>query len=312
MCYSSQVWADYRKFVRAYGAVIDVEEFYRLYWERAQGSGAKIPKGMGHAFLSAMSGREAEIARLIAEWNATVVSDSEKKLFTQAKRLADAERKLAVKETKAALNDQRVAGNKIQQFKGWIADAQRTQPEPIRDDRIWPDWYCPVMVAEGNRLVVKPMRYHCRPTGKPASIDRTRDGKVSGTYNARRDNLERFWKGQFGHTHGVMLAETFYENVEHEDGTNRVVQFTPRSGETMVVACLWSRWTGPGEELLSFAAITDEPEPEVAAAGHDRTIINLKPEYLERWLRPDPNNLGALYEMFDDKRHPFYEHRLAA
>ncbi len=312
MCYSSQVWADYRKFVRAYGAVIDVEEFYRLYWERAQGSSAKIPKGMDHAFLSAMSGREAEIARLIAEWNATVVSDSEQKLFTQAKRLADAERKLAVKETKAALKDQRVAGNKIQQFKGWIADAQRTQLEPIRDDRIWPDWYCPVMVAEGNRLVVKPMRYHCRPTGKPASIDRTRDGKVSGTYNARRDNLERFWKGQFGHTHGVMLAETFYENVEQEDGTNRVVQFTPRSGETMLVACLWSRWTGPGEELLSFAAITDEPEPEVAAAGHDRTIINLKPEYLERWLRPDPNNLDALYEMFDDKRHPFYEHRLAA
>lgn len=182
-----------------------------------------------------MSGREAEIARLIAEWNATVVSDSEKKLFTQAKRLADAERKLAVKETKAALNDQRVAGNKIQQFKGWIADAQRTQPEPIRDDRIWPDWYCPVMVAEGNRLVVKPMRYHCRPTGKPASIDRTRDGKVSGTYNARRDNLERFWKGQFGHTHGVMLAETFYENVEQEDGTNRVVQFPPAA----VKRCWW-------------------------------------------------------------------------
>ncbi|MDF5981566.1 hypothetical protein P4056_08630 [Pseudomonas aeruginosa] len=64
--------------MRAYGAVIDVEEFYRLYWERAQGSGAKIPKGMDHAFLSAMSGREAEIARLIAEWNATVVSDSER------------------------------------------------------------------------------------------------------------------------------------------------------------------------------------------------------------------------------------------
>lgn len=140
-----------------------------------------------------------------------------------------------MKETKAALNDQRVAGNKIQQFKGWIADAQRTQPEPIRDDRIWPDWYCPVMVAEGNRLVVKPMRYHCRPTGKPASIDRTRDGKVSGTYNARRDNLERFWKGQFGHTHGVMLAETFYENVEQEDGTNRVVQFTPAA----VKRCWW-------------------------------------------------------------------------
>ncbi|WP_338806991.1 SOS response-associated peptidase family protein [Pseudomonas chlororaphis] len=312
MCYSSQIWADYRKYVRAYGADIDVQEFYRLYWLRSQGSGAKIPKGLDFAFLAATGGREAEVAERIAEWNAKVVADSERMLFEQAQRLADAERKLAVKETKAALNDQRVAGNKIQQFKGWIADAKRTQPEPARDDRIWPDWYCPLLVAEGDRLVVRPMRYHCRPAGKPASIDRTADGKVSGTYNARRDNLERFWKGQFGYTHGVMLAETFYENVRQEDGTNRVVQFTPRGGETMLVACLWSRWSGHGEELLSFAAITDEPEPEVAAIGHDRTIINLKPDYLERWLRPDPHKLATLYEMFDDRRHPFYEHRLAA
>ncbi|WP_025804003.1 SOS response-associated peptidase family protein [Pseudomonas chlororaphis] len=312
MCYSSQIWADYRKYVRAYGADIDVQEFYRLYWLRSQGSGAKIPKGMDFAFLAAAGGREAEVAERIAEWNTKVVIDSEQLLFDQAQRLAAAERKLAVKETKAALNDQRVAGNKIQQFKGWIADAKRTQPEPGKDDRIWPDWYCPLLVAEGDRLVVRPMRYHCRPAGKPASIDRTADGKVSGTYNARRDNLERFWQGQFGYTHGVMLAETFYENVRQEDGTNRVVQFTPRSGETMLVACLWSRWTGDGEELLSFAAITDEPEPEVAAMGHDRTIINLKPDYLECWLRPDPHKLTALYEMFDDRRHPFYEHRLAA
>lgn len=312
MCYSAQIWADYKKYTRAYGALIDVEEFYRLYWERSQGSAAKIPKGMDEAFLDATEGREGEIAQLIAQWNAKVVTESEQKLFAQVKRLADAERKLAVKETKAALNDQRVAGNKIAQFKGWIADAKRVRPEPIRDNRIWPDWYCPVLIAEGDRLVVKPMRYHCRPAGKPASIDRTKDGKVSGTYNARRDNLEHFWRGQFGHAHGIILAETFYENVKHEDGTNQVVQFTPRSGEPMLIACLWSRWIGPDEELLSFAAITDDPEPEVAAVGHDRTIINIRPESVDLWLRPDPKNLAALYEIFDDKRHPFYEHRLAA
>ncbi|HGW5374953.1 TPA: SOS response-associated peptidase family protein [Pseudomonas aeruginosa] len=312
MCYSAQVWADYRKYVRAYGADIDVEEFYRLYWERSRGSGAKIPKGMDFAFLGATGGRERQIAQLIAEWNAKVLAESEQKLFAQVKRLADAERKLAVKETKAALNEQRIANNKITQFKGWIADAKRRRPDPVRDDRIWPDWSCPVMVADGDRLVVKPMRYHCRPAGKPASVDRTRDGRVSGTYNARRDNLERFWKGQFGHAHAIMMADVFYENVEQADGSNLVVQFTPRSGETMLIASLWSRWTGPGEELLSFAAITDEPEPEVAAAGHDRTIINIRPEHLARWLRPDPTNLSALYEIFDDKRHPFYEHRIAA
>ena len=64
--------------------------------------------------------------------------------------------------------------------------------------------------------------------------------------------------------------------------------------------------------LMSFAAITDDPEPEVAAAGHDRTIINIKPEHVGAWLHPDPANLAALYAIFDDKRHPYYEHRIAA
>ena len=50
----------------------------------------------------------------------------------------------------------------------------------------------------------------------------------------------------------------------------------------------------------------------VAAAGHDRAIINIKPEHIEAWLNPDPENLQALYAIFDDKRHPFYEHLVAA
>ena len=78
----------------------------------------------------------------------------------------------------------------------------------------------------------------------------------------------------------------------------------------MLVACLWSY--DPVDDLFSFAAITDDPEPEVAAAGHDRTIINIKPEHIEAWLTPEPGNLAAMYAIFDDKRHPYYEHRLAA
>ncbi len=119
----------------------------------------------------------------------------------------------------------------------------------------------------------------------------------------------------FGRRHGILVVDTFYENVEGPDGENHVLQFTPRDREPMLVACLWSAWSDPKgvePDLLSFAAITDEPEPEVAAAGHDRTIINIKPEHVDAWLNPDPNNLAALYAIFDDKRHPFYEHRLAA
>ena len=41
---------------------------------------------------------------------------------------------------------------------------------------------------------------------------------LSGIHNARRDNLTRFWRNQFGHTHALMLAETFYENVDDGKG----------------------------------------------------------------------------------------------
>jgi len=81
----------------------------------------------------------------------------------------------------------------------------------------------------------------------------------------------------------------------------------------MLVACLWSRWSAPGEpDLLSFAAITDEPPAEIAAAGHDRCIIPIRPDAIEAWLNPDPKNPAASYAILDDRQRPYYEHRLAA
>lgn len=79
----------------------------------------------------------------------------------------------------------------------------------------------------------------------------------------------------------LMVATRFYENVTGADGRNKVLEFVPKDGAPMLIACLWSRWTDPtGKEpdLLSFAAITDDPEPEVAAAGHDRTVIRRRPD----------------------------------
>ncbi|WP_341867485.1 SOS response-associated peptidase family protein [Luteimonas yindakuii] len=148
------------------------------------------------------------------------------------------------------------------------------------------------------------------PPAKPSFYDT----KYPGTYNARRDNLEGYWRGQFGQNHGLMIADRFYEHVK-VDGVNTILEFEPRTCEPMLVPCLWSSWSDPKgvePDLLSFAAITDDPEPEVAATGHDRTPINMKPEHVEAWLNPDPSNLEALYAMFDDKRHPYYEYREAA
>jgi putative SOS response-associated peptidase YedK len=176
------------------------------------------------------------------------------------------------------------------------------------------------MVIEDGKRVIKPMRCQCRPAGKPAFYDL----KFPGTYNARRDNVEGFWKAQFGFTHGVMIVNAFYENVNRhkaegcelapgEAVSNVVLEFRPRPTQDMLVACLWSRWTAPGEsDLLSFAAITDEPPPEVAAAGHHRCIIPIQPANIDAWLNPDPADLAAQYALLDDRARPYYEHRLAA
>jgi putative SOS response-associated peptidase YedK len=322
MCYSAQIWADYRRFTKTFGAVMDIKQFVDIYWTRRQGSKVKIPKAMDAAFSDPRDSAERQIKALIDEFNAEQATVLEQDLFKQKKRLADAERTLQTRTTKAALEHQRIATSKIGAIQAKLADLHRTEPKD-RDARIFPDTYAPVMIVRNGEKVVMPMRYHCRPEGMPASIDRTKDGRVSGTYNARRDNLERFWRGQFGHTHGIMVVNAFYENVarhaaEHralapgEPEENIVLEFKPQPRQDMVIACLYSHWTGPGEDLWSYAAITDDPPPEVAEAGHDRCIIQIKPEHVDAWLNPDPTNLAALYAILDDRPQAFYEHRLAA
>lgn len=319
MCYSAQIEAAYDKYVRMFGAHMSLHEFADLYLGREQGSKAKIPRAIDAWFADPQSDVERETGTLIRRFNAEQATLLERELFAQRARLAKAESALAVKQTKAAAESQRIAGNKIKTALRRLEDLRRTEPAD-RDARIFPGTYAPVLVIENGQRVIRPMRYQCRPAGKPAFYDT----KYPGTYNARRDNLEGFWKGLFGYSHGLILAHAFYENVkrarmegrelkEGEEDENVVLEFRPDSREPMLVACLWSHWTGKGEpDLLSFAAITDEPPPEVAAAGHDRCIIPVKPEHIDAWLNPDPKDLAAQYAILDDRVRPYYEHRLAA
>jgi len=320
VCYSAQIWANYKKYVRAFGADIDIAQFVRLYWERSNTNARiRIPKAMDAAFDDPRSDDERTIHALIREFNAQQATQLEQELFKQRKRLADAERTLLTKTTKAASESKRIATDKIEWALGKLSDLRRAELND-EDSRIFPGWYAPVMIQENGRRVIKPMRYQCRVAGAPAF----NDAKFPGTYNARRDNLEGFWRKQFGVTHGLIVANAFFENVSKhkaegrdlvpgEQEENVVLEFRPKPTQDMLVACLWSQWTGGGEpDLLSFAAITDEPPAEIAAAGHDRCIIPIKPEHIDAWLNPDPGNLKALYAILDDRERPYYEHRLAA
>jgi putative SOS response-associated peptidase YedK len=326
MCYSAQIWADYRRYVREWGAQIDIKRFVDLFWWKwnkdevvRRRAKPNIPKALEQAFSDPQTDDERLIKQYIDEANERQALEWQQALFAQRARLVKAQQKLAVKPTKAAEEDQRIATEKIARLKSWLEDLPRAATQE-RDSRIFPNWYAPVMVMEEGRFVVKPMRYQCRPAGKPAFYD----AKYPGTYNARKDNLRGFWKGQFGATHGVMLVSAFFENVKRHDMEHRplregeaeenvVLEFRPRAQQDMLVACLWSRWSAPGEpDLFSFAAITDEPPPEVAAAGHDRCIVPLKAGNVRRWLDPQGSTLDDLEAILEDREESYYEHRLAA
>lgn len=308
MCYSAQVYAELKKFTRATGIKMKAKEYVKLYWDQKKSPYAKRPKVPRAMEIEILNDGPSELAEIIRGYDAREMTDLEQELWKQKKRVADGERALQAKSTKKSQEDVRIGTDKMAKVQARIDTLKRRDPRPS-DSRMFPGYFVPVLVMEGGEYVVKPMRYQCRPAGKPAFYDT----KYPGTYNARRDNLEGFWKGEFGHTHGLIIADVFYENVE-VDGKNQVLAFTPRDGGPMFIACLWSHWTDPsGKEpdLLSFAAITDEPEPEVAAAGHDRTIINIKPEHIGAWLSPEGRQLSELYAIFDDKQHPYYEHQVA-
>lgn len=306
MCYSAQIEADYKKYVKMFGAAMSLREFAELYWEHG-GRELKLPLAMEAAFSQAQTDDERNIQALIAETKALRATKLEQELFKQRTRLTDAERVLETKTTKAATESKRIATDKIDTAVRRLADLKRTTMKDS-DSRIYPGWYAPVMIVQDGQRVVVPMRYRCRLPGWTEAMEREKPG----TYNARRNNLRRVWGKLFGHNHGIMVINRFYENVDRE-GTKVVLRFDPTPAQQMLVACLWSRTAIPGEpDLWSFAAITDDPPPEVAAAGHDRCIVPIKPENVEAWLNPDPSNLAALYAILDDRERPYYEHQLAA
>ncbi|QRQ89131.1 SOS response-associated peptidase family protein [Cupriavidus oxalaticus] len=321
MCYSSMIRAEHRHFVKKYGVHISLRRYYEMFWKKRQDGGLlRIPKAMRADFALPDNDQERKLAELVAEGEREQANVLEARLFEQRARLAEAERALATRPTKKAENDRRIATDKIGQVQRILADLQRIELLD-RDFRIFPGHYAPVMIEhDGQRLLV-PMRYQCRLPGWTEADER----RKPGTYNARRDNLEQAWRKLFGRHHGVMVATSFFENVprhrvEHrelgpdEPVENTVLEFRPRPPQDMLVACLWSFTKGADEEgdLFSFAAITDEPPPEVAAAGHDRCIIPIREENLDAWLRPNPKDLDALYAILDDRAPTYFEHQLAA
>lgn len=323
MCYSAKILADFRAYQR-FGGTLDVEAYARLAgWAGKTGAWMRVvPRSMRNSFLAtdAPEEQDAKEAALEAYRASSLALDQV--IAEQTARLVRAEAVLAsAKPTKKAETDRRVAKNKI-------ADATRKLAEvgdlAMRDgyDRIWPGHYAPVLIrdpATGKRMVV-PMRYRCRLPGWTEADERAKPG----TYNARRDTLSTVWRKLWGYNHAVVVASRFYESValhrmqqrELAPGEREAsveVAFQPEPAQPMLLACLWrySEPTGDEPGFYSFAAITRPPPPEVAAAGHDRCIVAIKPDHLDRWLEPVPGRLAEQEAILDDPIDAYYVHELS-
>jgi putative SOS response-associated peptidase YedK len=317
MCYSAQVIQMARKLSRQLGIRLDYDEVEKLFFRRLDDPSLVVSRGFEANFDDAATDQERRIKEAIDEHRSRVSVKMEKDLFTQKTRLVNAQRSLNEKETKKAREDVRIATGKIETLSAKLSQLRNSEPNE-EDNRIFPFVYAGVIVRKDGQNLLTPLRYHCRPAGKPAFYDR----KFPGLYNARRDNLEKFWGEQFGAHHAIMVVESFYENVkrhtmEHrglhagEVEENVVLQFKPEPAQTMYIACLWSHWTDPKEpDLRGFAAITDEPPADIAAAGHDRCIINLKPEHLEAWLSPQGRSREKLQAILSDRAVPVFQHEI--
>ncbi len=323
MCFSARIQQDLHSLARRFGASVDWPMFEDLFRDRVEDDSIKIARALDVNILKADKDEARRTQAYIEQYRSKQAPALEQSLFKQRKRLVDAQRSLQVKDTKKAHTDERVATDKIKAFTDKLKAlrSEQIRSDDTQDDtRIFPKWYAPVVVNVDERLLVRPLRYQCRLAGKPANYDE----RYKGTYNARRDNLNGFWSDVYGRHHGIIVVDSFFENVpQHlyqkrdlkpgEDEKNMVLHFNPHPSAPMIVACLWSHWTGEGQpDLYSFAAVTDEPPPEILATGHTRCIISIKEENVREWLSPSQVTKARFEEILSDHVQPYYEHRIAA
>lgn len=322
MCYSALVKQHASDLGLHLESRVDYESFLDLFLRRSKGEKLLINKEMESQFtVGAKTMQDKGIGKLIREWHEKQIPLLTEELKKQQERLLNAQESLKKKATKKALNDVRVATNKISKIE---FDIERHQIEHVSSEseaRIYPlHYFSMVYVNEKNEKVVAPFRYLMRPHDKDADFD----FKFNGCYNARLDNIQkvRWWGDSFGKRHGIMIVEKFYENVSREDYLKHyklkevpekeslVLCFEPKNKDYIVIPTLWDRWEKNGEVLMSAALITDDPEPEVAKAGHDRTPIFLKEEKINDWLFCEGKSPEELLEVLSHREHPYYEHKL--
>ncbi len=91
-----------------------------------------------------------------------------------------------------------------------------------------------------------------------------------------------------------------------------VIEFKPAPGGNLLVPVIFTEGVlEDGTVDLGFAIVTDDPPPEVAAAGHDRCPVVLDQAGIAAWLAPAGKSAEELDAILGRQARPSFEHTLA-
>lgn len=206
--YSLTVWTDPARYAREFGSTIALDAFEECFRRRAERQGGPIPSEVEQVFLQTAAPEFEAIRDMVTVHRLAQIRAADEEIAAQAARHADAVQRIAIASTPAARHGRRQAELKI-------AAAQQRRQRVLQGPAAWdaglifPNTFAPILVQGVDGLELRPMRYRCRPSRLDSKLDRL----LNGAHVARRDSLEGTWREEFGISHGVVVAESFFESV---------------------------------------------------------------------------------------------------
>jgi putative SOS response-associated peptidase YedK len=113
--------------------------------------------------------------------------------------------------------------------------------------------------------------------------------------NARAETVAttNAYARSFARRRCLVPADGWYEWVRQDGGAKQAYFMTPRDGEVLALAGLWSLWRGGPEPLLTFSVVTTAALGDLALV-HERMPLLLSPDRWSGWLAGGGEPAGLL------------------
>ncbi len=296
---------------KKYGGDLSWQEFLHMARIREKEfddsfrSSIKIPDEMIAGLIAEGGTAAKELALMQKRWKVKEQRQLEQAVKDAGAEFLAAEEKFKAKATKTNQKAYETKQRKLNKARTALENASKP---PADTYRIYPYYFAPIIIDDAGKRLIVPARFRVLPR---TGIEVPNNYNV---FNSRRDSLQsaRTWKPLFGKQHALFPFMNFYEWVDR-DGRSVEIKFNPDGHEGMHAASLYEIYKHPElGDIRSFSMVTDEPPPEVAAAGHDRCPVFLGYDKIDQWLHPAGQTLQQLDELLDHKERAYYSHVMAA